>query len=574
MNANYGMKYKPVNVKPVLSKMFGPISLSTWEIGGQHMIDTQYEYQVTINANIDRKVPKGSHIDCYSTPTVSYFGSVGIRSAGIHISTEDDQAIATENATRCILAAEAAMIKIKSLQYTDLDIINVKTLTYYNLPVIFTYQLALMRMTPRIVLPLLHYQSFLSLLESLKDFNTEAAYRVDRIKRELSRTRVTQPLKSYLDLLSAVEIHKPTFEALTEFIKIEKLNDAINTSYDYVSVDFHLDDDDILAVTNVDQSGKQELLADTPQLDNLYLRDYIERLVYLFTINSQSFEKAINPEENYIYKQLIIPFITAWNEASNIAIGLPTIYAPYYTALSRIDEFIDPSVFGHINVNTNYAPIRRASYYSVGHMISRLDIQATTTESNDTISQQYPTFSFSAPLYNGSLVPNAAFNSNGVLLLNTPSQLRSTYYPFVDISKLQLTSSTIATQYDIDKYLDKQAWTTYAEPGFESMIPYYLITYGYKSNDNIDTFVISPVKASTATLEDVYTNPLSQYINYLAVKQGYVALIDTGGIDTAIMVKSPIITGYRPVTIPTNVDDVIDLTTKIVGLKPTIPLIR
>lgn len=544
------INYKPAKVRTSNNKMYGNVNMTAWSFGGQPIIDTKFEEQAIINSGLDRQLPAESMLDYQAIPTIANYGSVKINPAGIKVwvsKGKSKQLKYTQNLVETIIQANNAENYLRGMQYTDLDILNLRIPNQDNtVSPIAIFHFGLMYSTLQVIKPIIFHKRLTALLEVAEGFNQTAGYKVQLLKNAMKRSRYVKPYQTYVSILERTKLHVQTVETIWNFAKLEKLNDAFNTSIDYVDLDLDL------------ETGVQEAMqimwpnTETPM-----------NIVPIVTISGKVTTKELfttvyrvitsDPGETVVYVQqfedMLTELVKGFNDAIAAMTRMTTLYAPYYAALPRMSEYMDLSVFQHMDLDKKPFEVRRSSFYSKGNMLQGVTLSPTTGP--------YPTYTAKIPLFNGALYPDETFARNGLLFIKSTDT--NLYVPYVDISNMKASTFIFYTgkNFKLDNYIAVN------EQRQSGLYREYIVNV---ESDTASLIKCTPVKNEQINYESVLYNPFSSFVHYLLEKTDAVAIYYKKQ-DVSFVLKSVNVTGARQVSYVGIEDLIVNITVKATGFK-------
>lgn len=554
------INYKPVKVRTSNNKMYGNVNMTAWSFGGQPIIDTKFEEQAIINSGLDRKLPEASMLDYQAIPTVANYGSVKINPAGMKVwvgKTADgkkDELKYTQNLVETVIQANNAENYLRGMQYTDLDILNLSIPNQVNnISPIAIFHFGLMYSTLQVIKPIIYHKRLTSLLEIAEGFSQTAGYRVQLMKNAMKRSKYIKPYQTYISILGKTKLHAQTVETVWNFAKLEKLNDAFNTSIDYVDLDLDIE-------TGVQEAMKvkwprtvkyQSIVPLVTMSGKVTTTDLFTTVYRVITADINDLNKT--SKDGYLeqFDDMLNELVTGFNTAVAAMTSMTTLYAPYYAALPRMSEYMDLSVFQHMDLDNKPFEVRKSSFYSKGNMLQGVTLTPTPGP--------YPTYTAKIPLFNGSLLPDETFARNGLLFIkSTDTDL---YVPYVDISNMKAETFIFYTgnNFNLSDYIsiDKKDIT---------QLGHYTEYILHVETDTASLVKCKPVKTGDVNYETVIYNPFSSFVHYLLEKTDAVAIYFKDGTG-AFVLKSVNVTGARQVSYVGIEDLIVNITVKATGFK-------
>lgn len=610
--------YKPTPIKPVTSEMWAPVSLTDWKLDGDGIIETQFEYTTKLNALFDRSIPGGSStadlrndkafLNYQILPAIANYGFVTTNPAGSILIMANKKIQGTAALTETNITAYNAIASLINQQRTDLDLTkSVRNAIDPDYPIIPIYMRALMYNSQTLIKPALHIKSMFGYLESLVKVNNKAAIRITQILNKFKQNKFVKPYNEYLELLDVTPLHTETVNSMIDFFHIEKLNDAFNTSYDYVTVKntvdyYHHANFNVKDVFKIQKRNgttlvgpSYSLLLDNTTVETEYFanRQYIRDLYMMIVANDDVFVDKLS---RFIDQQLINNCITMINKAISMISSMPTIFQAFYAALPFLAEYIDTSIFSTKKFSDLQLNIRRSSYYSKGNVMTNVELKESSTDS------LYPTWNMIVPLYNGSLTPSAPFNTNGLLyfltdnsqfmqgvtedekatnryaaIVGSSNKAKATYIPFVDLTNMRLDKIVIASYkgFELESIFDSDKFTSVTSINDDptTAAKDFSLKVSEVEFDNYAGAIALAV--NNAYFEDVDSyskvmrDKLSPLINWTIVKSDHLVIdfIDKNKGPQAMTIASPNLTGYRQVEITPVADVIRKATPKLLGMK-------
>lgn len=612
--------YKPNPIKPKDTSLWSSVALTGWKLGGEKNINTQFEYTAKMNAGLTRAIPGndsvrdtngsvdfskyGNFLNYVGIPTLANYGKVTANIAGSLVAvkpgtkTDPAKLYYTQNLIESMMNCQNARTYVINKQLTNLRITgdNFGVNNVSDFPVIMSYMRALMYNTEVVVRPALHIKSLFSYIDSLTNFSQRASSRITQIKNKFMQNKFVKPYNQYLELLSITPLHTASLESMIEFFTIEKANDALNTSYDYVTYESAVDryyssTFDTRAIFYIKDGTNTTKIALSDSLEPADFKDrsYLTKVLKWLTISDEEFVKALDDVEKLInsciaYINTIVAGIAA----------LPTMFAPFYEAIPFLAEYIDTSIYATKNFVNLELPIRRSSYYAKGAVLGSLSVKPT--------GGIYPTYSATVPLYNGNLEPSDTFDSNGLLYIlkegdwaTADALNQSMFVPFVDISGMILTNVIFCVNNDVDltqiigydtadddgQGLISKMNFEYDDNGASKTAKMLLDLYEVNIVTKNTIVPVLPVKSSVFSVtnkgESIINakgSLLNAFIYWAVIKGDYIAYASKNKkASEAVCVTSPLVTGYREVNILPVDDEVRKMTPKLLGIR-SIPVIK
>lgn len=251
------------------------------------------------------------------------------------------------------------------------------------------------------------------------------------------------------------------------------------------------------------------------------------------------------------FNSMLEELISGFNTAIAAMTQMTTLYAPYYAALPRMSEYMDLSVFQHMDLDNKPFEVRKSSFYSKGNMLQGVTLTPT--------SGPYPTYTAKIPLFNGSLLPDETFARNGLLFIKSTDT--SLYVPYVDISNMKADTFVFYTgkNFELNNYIeiDKKDITQLGQ---------YTEYILHVETDTALLIKCKPVKHDNINYETVLYNPFSSFVHYLLEKTDAVAIQYKNGSGNFIL-KSVNVTGARQVNYVGIEDLIVNITVKATGFK-------
>lgn len=573
--------YQPKASKPEFSKLYGPVEIVGWPFGGDKNIDTGFSYTAKLNASLDRSLVDGSMLDYLVVPSIAYYGQFAINPAGVAARVAGSGASKklqyTRNLSESVIQAHNAMNYLVNQQRTDLQIVQTKAANDPNFPVILTYLLGIVYNTQPLVLPYMLTESMFSYINSLKDMHVNAAARVDTLMRVFERRAFKSKYEQYKQILKATPLHTTSIEQLHEFLVIEKLNKDYNTSYDYLTWDWGLgnDEKEVYKVQLAQSKTPQSILVDTSVMahPDLVGRGHLTEIMDIIFANDDQFNTKL---EDFTSRVVMGLFVNAYVAAIQAITAMATIYAPFYAAVPFLRDYLDMSMFN--TIGDIKFEIRRSAFYAKSTSLRGINVTDTWPgqPSNAAMNMygKYPTLYATVPLYNGRLEPDNTYDSNGFLYVvdynNHDDFSTVTYMPFVELGRIKLTSASLYTSLtdaQLSSYFSNQTYKGVRATGI-------LNRYEFQYEEADAVPVIDIIQNNTLNYVDMIKNPANTMINWITAKTDMVKVfVHTRNGSTITdrsvptILKNPALTGARVISV-LPVDQIVTRgTAKLLGIR-------
>lgn len=598
-------QYKPNPLKPKDTNMWSSVNITGWNLGGESNIQTQFSYTAKLNSMLNRRVPRPkeltngkilSFLNYQSIPTLADYGKVTVNPAGVAVyidtTTTPNKVVYTDNLRESLVSAYNARSYIINKQLTHLRIAsdNFGIAKKIDFPVIMSYMLALIYNTQTLVMPALHFKSLMGFLDHLEGFSSQAATNITAIRNKFMQNKFIKVCNQYLDMVSNVPLHSTTIESLIEFMTIEKLNDAFNTSYDYTTIEdtitrYSTADRDYAGIFNIDDNGAESsiLLDDKIGQQPLFKdRQYLLNMLKLINVDAASLSTMLSANDTESVNKLVDQFIDYFNAAISAISALPTVFGPFYEAAPFLSEFIDTNIFKVRNIKDLELPIRKSCYYAKGAPIANISLKASAN------GGYYPTYEATVPLYNGSLEPSDTYKGNGLLYIavqgwNGVVNANQMYVPFVDITEMQLKQFYTFVNSDIKllDYLESMnngygtEKISYVTGNIKGILDMYRTSVNGSGVSGISELLVkSNVFSTDVTSQKPYDSMVCNIVNpivhWASTKSDYIAVKRTSagsGTAQTMIFTSPLLTGVRTVEMLPIDDTIRKATPTLVGIK-------
>lgn len=523
------------------TKLYDVVKSSSWAVGGDKPIDTKFEYTVEYEASTTRKLPPDSTLNYASIPKIAHYGQFKLNPGGVKFYVSNKEVKFNTAGQRMVVAAINAKNAVIAKQFTDLDIVNNTTSVDSQFPVILTYLLALQYNTQFLITPILHIRALQAFIYANTSVGIYAANRINWMLRQFQRNKFRASWDAAATALKQAPLHAQTVDKMKELLAIEKINNAENTSFDYVNyaVSDNIDTA-ILSIKakDVDQPFKlwDHVMEQIAKKDIFANRTYIIDTFKLIT------SKTWGIAEQNTFSAILDEMIQALNTIVATVTAQTTIFSPLFQASSLISEFVDMSVYKTHDIDKLFVNIRAQDVYAKLSTLSHL---------TPTYDSTYGTIAVKTPLYRGSLQSSSMYTGSNLLLMTTVNGIDD-YLPLIDVSKVKLTSAWIYSAAPLDSYL------TIGNKIESTFAPISQISF----TDNSGPVLTLKKKF---TFNDMV---ISGLMNWLAYKHD-ISFVRIGtGSEVPLVNYS--LTGSRITVLPNIIETILAMAPAVFGLKPSV----